>query len=286
MGSCISKCRPKKKPKLEECHHVQDKLVISQAPIVSPIPPLTRKPLTSSPSPTASNSSFSSFSCATVPSSLSTSSSSCLSSTSSSKDKSFTNEFLWSCVKENPQVIGHGAVKSGLQKSVQYRVSARKLESSAEPIVAPVKQSTPRKRARATSSSLTRQKSFRKEPEGPNSTTYSLPSRTMRSPSPSRRFDGNTPGESCCKRNTDSNLNAVHSGSFSTRKENMRPLSPYNNLSGYRSYMRRGEGYAHQIGSIMDEIAVGEVKSDEKIDCIPMEDVDNPLIALDCFIFL
>ncbi|KAA8538373.1 hypothetical protein F0562_028081 [Nyssa sinensis] len=303
MGCCISKCRPKRKSHEDQFNHVQDKLVISQAP-VSPIPLSIRKPHSPSPSP-SSTTSFSSFSCTasnscSLTASLSLSSS-CSSSVLSPKDRSFSNEFLWSCVKENPHIMRVDTLKACPLHTVATKVHARKLESPAKPIVAPVKQSmpqrlvgsTPQKRPRASSPNLTRQKSFRKEPEKPNSTNP-LPSRTLRSPSPSRRFTGdnyrgvltNTAKENCCKRLAGSKIHAVNSESSCVRKENHRPASPNNNSSRNHAFSRNNERCIYQIGSKIDGIAVGEVVSNAEMDCVPMEDIDNPLIALDCFIFL
>ena len=301
MGSCISKCRPKTVSE-EECENVQDKLVISLAP-TSPISVLDIKP--PSPSPSHSTSSFSSFSCTTSNTSSSCSSSSS-SSVLSSKDRSFSNEFLWACVKENPHVICTDPIKESPVKSVSGKFHAPKLVSPAKSsVVVPAKQlmpqrvvgSTPQKRVRASSPVLVRQKSFRREPERPNS-AYSLPSRTLRSsPSPSRRFEGdkcrgmlaNAPQESVCKRSTSPKGNAVNSSLSSVRKGsvNLRPPSPNNNSSRHPSCLRNREmGSQPNVGSKIGEIAVGEVLSNLGIDSLPTEDIDNPLISLDCFMFL
>ncbi|KAK9265332.1 hypothetical protein L1049_027247 [Liquidambar formosana] len=309
MGSCISKCRPRPKKcskSHEECDSVQDKLVISQAP-TSPLP-LSNTKASSSPSPSPSssstNSSFSSFSCSNSTTSISCSSSASSSSILSSKDRSFSNEFLWSCVKENPhiiRVVDH--IKANSIKPVPAKIHAQKLDSPAKLVAPPARQSipqrvvgssaVPQKRARASSPTLTRQKSFRKEPERPN-TGYSAPCRTMRSPSPSRRFTGdncrnvgtNTPKESCCKRSVGSRTNSVNPVSSLMWKENLRPASPCNNSSRHSSYLKNREMLTHQIGSKSDEVAIGELLSNMDVDALPMEDIDNPHISLDCFIFL
>ncbi|XP_059630304.1 A-agglutinin anchorage subunit [Cornus florida] len=294
MGSCISKCRSKKKYSEEEdCDYVQDKLVISQAQ-VSPLPPppITKKyslPPSSPPSSTSSTSCTTSSSYSLT--SSSSSSSSCSSSILSLKDRSFSNEFLWSCAKDNPHIML-------IDKSAPTKVHVAKL--------APVKQSipqrpvraTPQKRARASSPTLTRQKSFRKEPEKPNS-PYSVSSRTLRSPSPSRRFStgenckgvlSNSPKESLGTRSIGSKVSKVSSEASScVRKETVRPVSPSNNTISTRhcSCSRNREKCTIQIGSKVDEIAVEEVVSNADVDqAIPTEDINNPLIALDCFIFL
>lgn len=67
--------------------------------------------------------------------------------------------------------------------------------------------------------------------------------------------------------------------------ENVRPAS-----RGIGTYSRSSRDTCiHRIGSKIDEIAVGEALAQlhrHEIDSVPMEDIDNPLIALDCFIFL
>ncbi|THG19709.1 uncharacterized serine-rich protein C215.13-like [Camellia sinensis] len=289
MGCCISKCKRKRKHKKEESNnHIEDKLVISQAPI-SPIPlplPLSsstkqqqqQQPL--SPHSPTSSSSISSFSCTTsnISNSCSLSSLSSSSSIITSKERLFSNEFLWSCVKENPHVIHIDPSKGSLEK-------LQKLEKPTTQNVVPMKHvgSTPQKRARAISPTLSRQKSFRREPERTNS-MYSVSSRTLTSPSPSRRFSSGdnytggsriAPKESCCKRSV-----------MSKRKENLRPLSPNNNLSINQPCLMNREAHTYRIGSKIDEIAVGEVLDKQDTGDIHMEDIDNPLIALDCFIFL
>ncbi|GMP46729.1 hypothetical protein CsSME_00014776 [Camellia sinensis var. sinensis] len=288
MGSCISKFKPKRENQ-QVFNHVQDKLVISQPPISSTSLSSTKQPLSPTKSP-ASTSSVSSFSCtnSNTSSSLSLSSSSIC-----SKERSFSNEFLWSCVKKNPHIIRIDQIKGSLQKPVPTKAHVQK------PSVARVKQSiesipprrvtsTMQKRSCANSPTLTRKKSFRREPERPNSTYY-LPSRALRSPSPSRRFSGgltNSAKESCCKSRAASKANAMNSGLSLIKKENVRPASPINNSSRHRTCLMDREMCTYRIGSRIDEIVVGKVLSNQDIEAIPMEDIDNPLIALDCFIFL
>lgn len=167
---------------------------------------------------------------------------------------------------------------------------------------APARQSIPEKNAGSTSQKrfrsssptpLPRQKSFRREPEGPNP-TYSIPSRALRSPSPSRRYNGdrfgpvltNPPTESHSKRMVGSKTGTASSVPTSLRKESFRSASPNNNLSRPRPYFRNRETTTHRIGSKIDEVSVGKALSDYDIEAIPIEDINNPLISLDCFIFL
>ncbi|XVF37011.1 hypothetical protein REPUB_Repub19eG0108600 [Reevesia pubescens] len=313
MGSCISKCRPKKYY-IEDFGHVQDKLVISsqQAPKtpipvsnkISPLPPL---------SPTISSSSVSSFTCTT--NNTTTSSCSSVSSSASvlsSKDRSFSNEFLWACVKENPHIIRINSIKEASLALATTKSPTQKPESPVKPVVAPAKQailtrekgSIPQKRGRSSSpspsqSTLTRQKSFRKEPDRINSAYY-LPSRSLRSPSPSRRFSGDnnnrgilasTSKEICSsKRIVGPKVNALNSVSASLRKEHLRPSSQM--LSSHpspliKSCLRNRETFIHRISSKIDETALrSALSSQQENDSITMEDIDNPLISLDCFIFL
>ncbi|XP_026445602.1 putative GPI-anchored protein pfl2 [Papaver somniferum] len=128
MGCFISKFRPKKIPPPsspkdhQSCHSVQDKLVILSQVHPTPPPPLTvintttsfskrinPIPTISSPSYTSTSASSSATTGSTVitNSTCSTSplSSSCSSSIMSSRERSFSNEFLWSCIKENPHLI-------------------------------------------------------------------------------------------------------------------------------------------------------------------------------------
>ncbi|KAL3504315.1 hypothetical protein ACH5RR_034156 [Cinchona calisaya] len=303
MGSCISKCRPKKKFKkdcncIEEFSHVHDKLVITQAPLQA-----IQNPVSPSPS-AASSTSFSSVSganCSTssgfsMASSLSSSSSSS-SSVSIAKDRAFSNEFLWSCVKENPHVVGRNVIKGSLEKSgLSNKVRPNKFDfpSSEKSNVLPVKEanmqqfgrSTPKKRARANSPIMVRQKSFRKEPDKTSSSpTYHLPNRSlMRSPSPSRRFNGesltdsstNAIKEIYSRKISVPKANFVTHTSSSTRKESFRtPFTPNYDLN------------KRCTNSKSNEIEGGcEKEASQDVEAMLVEDINNPLIALDCFIFL
>ncbi|XP_040995743.1 integrator complex subunit 6 homolog [Juglans microcarpa x Juglans regia] len=295
MGSCISKCRPKKHPQ-EQFSHIQDKRVVSQAP-KTPSTPHSNKVSPSPLSPTSSTSSVSSLTCTASNTTTSSSLSSSASSVLSSKDRSFSNEFLWSCVKENPHVVRINSVKEN--SALLSKVHIQKTDLVAKPIAAPLKHpqkaaaSIPQKRVRSSSPKpLTRQKSFRRNPEWPNH-AYSTPSRTLKSPSPSRRYNNgdrygpvliHAPLE--CHSKHMVKPNTVSSVQSSVRKENLRPTSPKSNSSRLRPCLRNRETCIHRIGSKIDEMAVGKALSDFDIDSIPMEDIDNPLISLDCFIFV
>ncbi|KAK9067394.1 hypothetical protein SSX86_014722 [Deinandra increscens subsp. villosa] len=251
MGCCVSKCKsPQSHP------DVQDKLVISHSPPPQS-PPLKPPPETVLQSP-ASLTSASSFTCSTLTTTYDSSSLSTASSSSSvafSKlDRTFSNDFLQSCAIENPQIIGldHPVKKIGAVKQLGPGNTL--------------------KRARAGSPTLTRQKSFRVEKQR-------LPCSTMMrsSPSPSRRFNGNTGSyhrRPPIKTQNESNRTIKAS----------RPANPNRNVIGNGRPMR---SFGYEIGSKGEDVEVGEVLSRMSYSgYAAMEDLDNPHIALDCFIFL
>ncbi|KAL8231666.1 hypothetical protein R6Q57_001444 [Mikania cordata] len=126
-----------------------------------------------------------------------------------------------------------------------------------------VKQS--HKRPRAASPTLTRQKSFRIEKER-------LPNGRIRSPSPSRRrFNQNNYQRQPLMLNT-SNRRVI--------KENTRPPSPNRNVICNQTpmFVKNEERYGSKVEGV-------EVVSRMSYSAA-MEDLDNPHIALDCFIFL
>ncbi|XP_057531897.1 uncharacterized protein LOC130810012 [Amaranthus tricolor] len=326
MGSCISKCKPKKTCKKQQNHQkckcqcnennndiqpitpiklgIQEKVVISQEPIISS-PPKTSLSCKSSPltiktsyPPTSSSSISSSNSC-NLSSSLVSSSSSILSS-KSDDNQSFSNEFLWSCVKENPQLLKNEYFPirvSNLRRTslpVRSRLDpkfspGRKPNQQSQRVVV---RSTAQKRPRCSSpGNLTRQKSFRREPEfEPNNRPVSRSSRDFRpmSPSSSRRVSGE--GRSVC--------------SSSMRKDhgaNVRPPSPrknYNNNNNNNNMRRNGrsknlmvkkekEDVIKGVNSKIKELSMEDLcPNQDHMDLMPNEDANNPHIALDCFIFL
>ncbi|CAI9115554.1 OLC1v1016478C1 [Oldenlandia corymbosa var. corymbosa] len=372
MGSCISKCKPKKKTKRKACEIVDDhqefccqivhdKLVISQQQSGIPIPKSSssssssrthRKPVlpyshtSSASSSSSSTTSFSSVSGGI--SSNSTSSEFSISSSSSSSSSyfnpasiskdyrgSFSNEFLWACAKENPQIIGRSIIKGpGFdQKPSDYKVHRHnKFDSPTTNLVQKpasvfMKQlirenqggATPKKRARANSPTLVRQKSFRKDPDpkvissSPANSTYHLPNRTalMRSPSPSRRFNGEIPLRDSPMKNTAKDPGTNYSrrstvvksnrqstlSSASLRRENFKiPQSPnydFGTKSGTIMKINRDAAlisHQQEIGQKNSKIEVAEKELDKNqmqdLEAMVIEDVHNPLIALDCFIFL
>lgn len=190
-------------------------------------------------------------------------------------------------------------------------VNAKRLDSPAKIVAAPaiysIQQGTNgcmrQKRVRSNSpNALNRQKSFRRDSERFDASSYLLPSRALRSASPSRRFNGDsgrvisslTPKE--CGNYSKRMVNNVTSNSASTcvssslTKENWKPvMSPYihqTHLLRPKCMMRNRETCIHRISSKIDEIAVEEALARQESECVPIEDVENPHISLDCFIFL
>ncbi|KAJ4966676.1 hypothetical protein NE237_018525 [Protea cynaroides] len=312
MGACISKCWPCPHPhRNKESLFVQDKLVISQAPITPEIvlPKKQSISLLSSPS-------FSSDSCTSNGTSTSSCSISTLSSfsssTCSSKDRSYSNEFLWACIKENPHIIPPDLdpVKEvNPVKLAAPKFPTRKLDSPSKSVVQPSKQSVqagrnvlqPQKRTCNSSPSLARQRSFRKEFER-TQTISSLPRRNFGSPSPSRRFNGdpcrgipmnspkrcNSPKTSC---DQDIKLknNVVKPISSSSRKDNLQhqSRSSLNKVSRDGSQlMRKRDTCTHHIQDGIDHNSIGAIMCNNDSNSLPIDDINNPLISLDCFIFL
>ncbi|XP_019251617.1 PREDICTED: putative protein TPRXL [Nicotiana attenuata] len=330
MGSCISKCNPQKDFHEEDNHldnHecVKDKLVISQAPIspkISLPPPSSsscssstiQKRVSSSPS-SSSSVSLSSFSSIVTNTTLSSSLSSSSSSSSSScfKDRSFSNDFLLSCAQEHDRILdikkinkGSACVSQNISSTMSSssKTKCPRSSSSSSSLSKPpsprreCNSTTPKKRPRANSPTIVRQKSFRKEPDqlvkGGNigntsnvtSTYHHFPSArtTLKSPSPSRRFPSNLNGDSSFRRSVVSKGN---NGNILSRSSSLRRDNHINNNQPAITPKREGKmRNALQVSPKIDEMEIGEVKSSHDLDSFLMEDINNPLIALDCFIFL
>ncbi|GAB2270437.1 hypothetical protein Dimus_005337 [Dionaea muscipula] len=287
MGSCISKCKPNKSnipigviPHLP----VQDKLVISQ----------TQTCVSALPSCTYSSASSSSAGISLVPATSTSSYASSL-----SKERSFSsNEFLLSC---------------DIAESSKFDLdlaAANKKQQSPRRVVA-TKSSETQKRQRSSSSNLTRQKSFLREPDGSLAQTCAS-SRNLRSPSPSRRFVGGDlsrgtgggftgtpvitpPPPPQVKNPTRQQHCSAAAKAYApvqkylpcvNKEGKQRPPSPSNNSSTSR---RCYGSEANWVGrpsppQVMNQVP--RVVPREDVESMPMEDIDNPLIALDCFIFL
>ncbi|KAM2925773.1 hypothetical protein FF1_043243 [Malus domestica] len=295
MGSCISKCSPKKHF-LQEFNNVQYKLIISQPPPRITIPPISASNKISlcPQSPSNPTSSASSFTCTTSTSNSSASSlNSALSSASTASslkiDRSFSNEFLWSCYKFSSTALPQKPVlATGVNKKLNKKQSPSPKRGNVSV--------TPQKRVRSSSpTSLGRQKSFRKEPERPMISAYSHPSRTLRSPSPSRRFNMPIPPkESHLRPNNALNVRPAGSNCCATKSTSRARIEPHNPNINYNNSSRllrpclksrETEMRIHRITSKIDEVAAGETVADY-MDSLPAEDIDNPLISLDCFIFV
>ncbi|XP_030526430.1 putative protein TPRXL [Rhodamnia argentea] len=329
MGSCFSRCRPQRhrsfpQEPLDPCSSsssslVQDKLVISQQPPPK-TPPLARccsdRISPSSPHSPSKSSCSSSATCSSsfaggarpggASCSSSSTSSSTASSTLSSKDRSFSNDFLWSCAKENPHILQINSLKvknslsSLADKFPDVELGSPGKPRPAAPVVRhgiPV--NAAQKRTRASSLNLTRQKSFRADQSDGSlpSCTHSLPRRALRSPSPSRRFDGgdkcrgilvNPASDDCSsskrlvatpKVSAPSN----YAGTNLSRENGVRPPSPNSNPNRpIRPSLVHSETLlSRKIGPKVGERVLAD---HDMIDSV--EDLNNPLISLDCFIFL
>ncbi|XP_042477243.1 probable serine/threonine-protein kinase dyrk2 [Macadamia integrifolia] len=305
MGSCISKCRPRPSSNKHKEDHsllVQDKLVIiSQSPTIPDINPLIpnkqqpNSSLISSPSPSSDSCTSNITTTSTCSTStLSSSSSTCSSSALVSKDRSFSNDFLWARLKENPHIIPHGLLdplKETPVKVVAPKFPTRKLDSSSSKSAVQGRIGLPpqkRSRERSSSPTLAPERSFRKEFERPQPTS-SLPRRNFGSPSPSRRFNGDP-----CRGipiNAPKRCNSPNRGNSPKRKENLQLRSPLNKVSrdGSSQLMRKRETCTHHIQDgigIDDQNSVGAMVLNKDSNSLPMDDLNNPLISLDCFIFL
>lgn len=320
MGCCVSKCRPDGKPSPEQ-HQNHFNFNLLQDKLAPPPPTLysSTKISPSPPSPTSSTSSISSFTCTTSNTISSASSLSTASSSLSSKDRSFSNDFLWSCYKDNPHITRINSLREAslsLTPPTKPTLHHRKLANinpspPPKPNLLTRKQSPPsqsfsmpQKRVRSNSpTNLARQKSFRKDTERSITVNYAsnMHSRSLGSPSPSRRYNGDKCGSgnlatdnvvSRRMMNTSKvSVTAVHShhsGLPSTRKENVKAESPY--ICSRRVLnspgLRHNERCTFEAGSKVDETVAKDVVSDHDMDFTLMEDINNPLISLDCFIFL
>lgn len=326
MGCCISKCSPKTKDfkEAEESHekycYVPEKLFMSRCPSrvsplnlpeknrFNPIPvpdkfihiPDKLLPL----SPPVKLASFSPIQPSTTSNSSLSSSSSSLSTASSisvSKERSFSNDFLRACYQENSHVA---RIHSLREASLSMKTTKPGYPSRFDSPVLPYRYSTTPNRAyedpkRGSNCSkrtrepspnhraLTRQKSFRQDQERVimSSSSNSLTKgKYLKSPSPSRRYEGNflkSPSPSRRFGMTATDL-TVKSVSSCVRKDSL-------DLSGRKTCHKsnRSEPRIHRISSKIDETIIREVITNHKEPVVPIfEEVGNPLIDLDCFIFL
>eukprot|EP00268_Persea_americana_P037116 TRINITY_DN36712_c0_g1_i1.p1 TRINITY_DN36712_c0_g1~~TRINITY_DN36712_c0_g1_i1.p1 ORF type:complete len:308 (+),score=72.33 TRINITY_DN36712_c0_g1_i1:159-1082(+) len=307
MGSCISKCSSSSK----DINPIEDKIIIisQQSPYPSlPTIPISKKPhspslsslTTATTTITTSSGSFSSTTTTTISSS-----------SSSSKDGSFSNEFLWSCIKENPQIIQGDQVQLNPERKAPNKspIPTSQTQKS-RAISAPPKQSIPActqlekpKKVRGNSPSPVRQRSSRKEPE--RQKPVSLPKRNSGSQSPARRLDCRGLSPSPSRR-----FNGVASGDVSknSQEANLKCGVACQNFNGETCKSVVGiaginSGYTVAAGKEncpprrgdcglrtqpqVDQNVVGEMLSNhDSNSSVSVEDINNPHISLDCFIFL
>lgn len=67
-------------------------------------------------------------------------------------------------------------------------------------------------------------------------------------------------------------------------KEIARPASPSSNPAAVRECLMSKENFTHQMAPKVQEIADEVLSRNDHLSSI--EDIDSPLISLDCFIFL
>lgn len=325
MGCCISKFSPKREdfkqveePQEKYCY-APEKLFMSRCPSrVSPllVPDKNRfNPISvpdkfinisdklPPPSPQVKLASFSPTiqSCTTSNSSL-TSSSSSLSTASSisvSKERSFSNDFLRACYQDN----SHVARISSLRESSLSLKNAKPghLNRFNSPVNSNRYSTTPNranatpergtygsKRTREPSPNhraLTRQKSFRKDQEtfAMSSSSSLAKGKFLKSQPPSRRYEGFLKSPSPSRRfgmaEGDSKVTSL---STSLRKDSL-------DLSRLKTFPKnnRSETRIHRISSKINTTTIKEVVESHMEPVVPMlEEIGNPLIDLDCFIFL
>ncbi|KAJ0257540.1 F242 protein [Hirschfeldia incana] len=240
----------------------------------------------------------------------STSSLSTASSISESKERSFSNDFLRACYQENSHVARISSLresslslKNGHPNRSNSPVKPNRYSTTPNRAIATPERGTyGSKRTREPSPNhraLTRQKSFRKDQERViMSSSSSLtkgkflkspsPSRRyegtfLKSPSPSRRYEGFLKSPSPSRRfgMAEGDLK-VTSLSTSLRKDSL-------DLSRLKTFPRnnRSETRIHRIGSKINTTTIKEVVESHMETDVPMfEEIGNPLIDLDCFIFL
>ncbi|CAF2084745.1 BnaA06g15220D [Brassica napus] len=322
MGCCISKFSPKtedfkqvEEPQEKYCY-APEKLFMSRCPSrVSPllVPdknrfnpiPVPDKFIHISnklppPSPHVKLASFSpNVQPSTTSNSSLTSSSSSLSTASSisvSKERSFSNDFLRACYQEN----SHVARISSLRESSLSLKNGHPNRSNSP--VKPNRYSTTPNRANATPErgtygskrtrepspnhrALTRQKSFRKDQESvimSSSSSSLTKGKFFKSPSPSRRFERSSPSPSRRFAMAEGDLK-VTSLSTSLRKDSL----DLSRLKTFPKNSRSETTRIHRISSKINTTTIKEVVESHMEPVVPMlEEIGNPLIDLDCFIFL
>lgn len=308
MSRCPSRVSPLLLPDKNRFNPIPlpDKFIHVPDKLPPPSPPLKVASFSPIQPSTTSNSSLSSSS-----SSLSTASS-----ISVSKERSFSNDFLRACYQENSHVA---RISSLREASLSMKTTKPGYPSRIDsPVISNQYSTTPNranenpkrgsngsKRTREPSPnhrSLTRQKSFRQDQERVvmSSSSNSLTKgKFLKSPSPSRRYEGNILKSPSPSRRYEGNFLKspspsrrfgmaaadlmVNSISSRVRKDS---IDLYGPKTCHKS--NRSETRIHRISSKIDETIIREVIANHKEPVVPMyEEVGgNPLIDLDCFIFL
>lgn len=112
-------------------------------------------------------------------------------------------------------------------------------------------------------------------------------SRILRSPSPSRRFNVDQSFRDSYYTSTMNYKENIRSKNSAVSKPFLRKEISMRSPSDYSKERLNVPSKNNQIGSRIDEnIAVHEEKENHGVEAMTIEDFNNPLIALDCFIFL
>ncbi|XP_010501544.1 PREDICTED: uncharacterized protein LOC104778811, partial [Camelina sativa] len=224
------------------------------------------------------------------------------SSISVSKDRSFSNDFLRACYQENSHVarinslreasLSMKTTKPGYPSRIDSPVLPnRYLTTPNRANENPKRGSNGSKRTREPSPnhrSLTRQKSFRQDQErvvmsaSSNSLTKG---NFLKSPSPSRRYEG-----AFLKSPSPSRRFGIAAADLTVNSVSSRVRKDSIDLYGPKTCCHKSnisETRIHRISSKIDETIIRKVVTNHKEPVVPMyEEVGNPLIDLDCFIFL
>ncbi|KAF3606273.1 hypothetical protein DY000_02046088 [Brassica cretica] len=291
MSRCPSRVSPLLVPDKNRFNHipVPDKFIHISDKLPPPSPHVKLSSLSPNVQPsTTSNSSLTSSS-----SSLSTASS-----ISVSKERSFSNDFLRACYQENSHVARISSLretslslKNGHPNRCNSPVKPNRYSTTPNRANATQERGTyGSKRTREPSPNhraLTRQKSFRKDQESvimSSSSSSLTKGKFLKSPSPSRRFEGSflkspSPSRRFGVREGDLKVTSL---STSLRKDSL-------DLSRLKTFPKnnRSETRIHRISSKINTTTIREVVESDKEPVVPMlEEIGNPLIDLDCFIFL
>ncbi|CAM8877633.1 unnamed protein product [Rhodiola kirilowii] len=258
MGCCIGKLKKGSGEHEVHDHKAEDvpvdKEMVTQSPIMSPSTVTYSSSYSLSPAKSL------------VPSSLSLLPLS--SSASSLKDRTFSNQFLIRCLNENPQVMTplhhhirpssptHSKVFEYRRKSTDHPTSERR--------------SFGQRREWQTSHSAVRQKT-------PNFSGPSGKAALLQTPSPSRRFNNNV---RVCEHK---NHNVKRAG-CGQKGLALNDCATNTSVVFSKRHHRGCSGLKLNADSL--SVSAQSCLIEEMECMMSLEDVDNPLISLDCFIFL